>query len=514
MDLDVRERLTAFVKALPVAHRVMIVAAVLAVAMLAVPFVRWITTPSYTVLYSGLDDQGVAEAIDGLETAGVPYQLEGSRVLVPQEQLYATRAALAQEGIAGRSTPAGYELLDAQGLSVSDFRQRVDYQRALEGEIAKTLIAMDGIRDATVHLVVPEKELFAERQEPVTASVLLTTNRTLGETEVEAVTFLVTSSVEGLDSEQITVADSSGTVLHAPGDAGGSVATNRNMRQTREFEQALAADVTALLERVTDGTPASVVVRANLNFDEEHIESETYDPEAQVVLREQTNEENFEGTGMVPGGTVGVDGGPLQIGGGESIYDRAEDLREFGVNKTVARTTPAPGRVEGLSVAVVMDDGSLTGVNVPADDEIEALVGAALALDAERGDEVAVTAIPMPVPEEDEEEVTADALVDHLPQIVGALLLLLVALALFLMSRRRRRQVTVTAVERTANNDDLALDEGAAETQVIATPKPTELPEPPTMALQHDVAALIERQPEEIATLLRGWLADRRGGQS
>lgn len=231
--MDLRDRITGFVRELPVAQRVGIVAAVAALAMVGVVFVRWVTTPSYTVLYSGLDDTAVASVIDGLETQGVPYRLEagGSRVLVPREQLYPTRAALAADGVGGRTTPPGYELLDGQGLSVSDFRQRVDYQRALEGELARTLTAMDGIREATVHLVMPEEELFAEQQKPVTASVLLGTQRTLQQAEIEAVTFLVASSVEGLEVDQITVADASGTVLHAPGATGGaSVATNRNLR--------------------------------------------------------------------------------------------------------------------------------------------------------------------------------------------------------------------------------------------------------------------------------------------
>lgn len=509
--MDVRERVTAFVKALPVAHRVGIVAAVVAVAMLAVPFVSWITTPSYTVLYSGLDDEALSQVIDGLETQGVPYRLEsgGSAVLVPREQLYATRAALASEGVAGRSTPTGYELLDEQGLSVSDLRQRIDYRRALEGELARTLMAMDGIADATVHLVVPERELFAERQQPVTASVLLTTSRTLPETEVEAVTFLVASSVEGLETEHITVADAAGTVLHAPGEAGGtSVATNRNMRQTREFEEALGADVARLLERVTDGTPASVVVRATLNFDEQETRTEAFDPDSQVALREQTSEERFEGTGAPPGGVVGVDGGPLQAGGEESDYERDEALREFGIDTTTTTTVAAPGKVERLSVAIVMDDGSALDAAVPPEDEVEQLVSAALGLEPERGDEVAVSTLALDPPEEATLEPEAGEALDHLPQILGAVLLLLVVLALFLMSRRRS-SITVESIERTVDEvqelpepeEPAAVEAGASE------------PETPKTALHHDVAALVERQPEEIASLLRGWLADRRGQQ-
>lgn len=509
---DVKQRVTDFVRHLPVAHRVVIVAAIVALAMFAVLFVRWVTTPSYTLLYSGLDDKTLATTIEGLETAGVPYKLEGggSRVLVPREQLYETRAALAAEGVVGEAAPPGYELLDEQGLSVSDFRQRVDYQRALEGELAKTLMAMDGVQSATVRLVLPEEELFTERQEPVTASVLLDTTRELDQTEVEAVQFLVSSSVEGLDVDQITIADADGTVLAAPGDgAGGSAGGvgNRTMRQTREFEQTLAADVKELLER-TGGGPASVVVRAQLNFDQTQTETETYGPDAGVPLKEQTSAEDYQGNGTPPGGAVGVDGGPVDgTQAQESQYTREEVLREYGVDKVKATTVNAPGEIERLSVAIVMDDGSLTGADVPSNAQITELVSAALGLDPERGDTVAVQAVPYPA-EEEAEEPTGGGPMDVLPQIVAALVLLLVAVALFLMTRRRNTQREPEPLELDPVDEyDYEDDELEPQPEL---PEREPLPEIGPDPLQADVTELVERQPEEIATLLRSWLADRR----
>jgi flagellar M-ring protein FliF len=508
---DMRQRVTGFARALPAAHKVGIASALVALAMLSVVFARWVLTPSYTVLYAGMEPEAVAGAVDQLEAAGVPYRLEagGGTILVPREQLYETRASMAAEGFSGKAVPEGYELLADQGLSVSDFRQRVDYQRALEGEIAKTLMAMDGIDNATVHLVIPEEELFAEREEPVTASVLVDPSRPLDEGEVETVSFLVASSVEGLDVNAVTIADTDGTVLHAPGDAGASVATNRNLRQTREFEQALAGDVTTLLQRVAPGGPASVVVRANLNFDEAERQTETFDRDSAVATKEQTATENFQGVGALPGGAVGVDGGPQAVQGGDSDYQRDEALREFGVNKTTERVTGAPGAVEKLSVAIVMDDGSVTGERQPDVAEVEQLVTAALGLDQARGDTIAVSAIPFAAAEDEEEpEPEAQPLGEALPTIVGVAVLALVALALFLMTRRRKKTSKSTALEQ-------------APTVVVDVtsdppPAPTEQFEPvPAMVgaspeLRDEVTALVSRQPEEIATLLRSWLADRR----
>ena len=522
---DVRQRVTDFIRALPAAHRVVIVAAVLGVALGAGAFFKWVTTPSYTVLYAGLDDAGVSDVIDELETAGVPYKLGagGSSILVPREQLYTTRASLASAGISGETVPAGYELLDSGGLSVSDFRQRVDYQRALEGELAKTLLAMDGINAATVHLVMPERELFTEEQQPVTASVLVDPARPLGPEEIETITFLVASSVEGLDTGSITVADAAGTVLHAPGDvAGASVATNRNLRATQEFERALAADVEGLLERVGGG-PASVVVRAELNFDEVAQETEDYAPESAVALRSQETAETFSGTGATqPLGAVGVDGGPLPIAGegSTSDYERTDRVDEFAIDKTSSRRISAPGRVEKLSVAIVVDDGSLTGTGVPPTAEVEALVAAALGLEPERGDSIAVQAVPFPAVVEDAEQAPpATDMVGIASQVVAVLVLLLVSLALFLMTRRRKPKppevtwqqpvdLPVTPIEVDDEDDEL----------VIPEPEPVVRREAPLVAasigvgsdLQREVTEMVERQPEEIAALLRTWLADRR----
>ncbi len=501
-------------RALPMAHRIGMGAAAAGLLMASVLFLQWVSTPSYTVLASGLGDGDVARIVDQLETEGVPYEIGngGTTVLVPRNQLYTTRASMAQAGIAAESAPVGYELLDDQGLTVSDFRQQVDYQRALEGELARTLMAMDGIRSATVHLVLPEDELFTERQQPATASVLVDTLRTLNASEVEAVTFLVASSVEGLEASGITVADASGTVLHAPGDGSvpGAVAS-RQLRETREFESALAGDISQLLGRAT-GSPASVVVRAVLDFDETSTETETFDQDSQVALREQTTTETFEGDGAATGGAVGVDGGPIAAGDGESSYERDEVLREYGVNRTTTVTTQAPGRVDKLSVAIVMDDGTATGAAVPDPAEIEDLVAAAVGLERDRGDSVAVSAVPFPEAQDAVEGGAAmDAMLDRVPELIALIVLGVVAVGLFLMTRRRGETEDLMPALGRAEREGpvIEVDDRVEEPVAVAV---AERPRPlaPDDTLKREVSELVERQPEEIATLLRGWLADQR----
>jgi flagellar M-ring protein FliF len=514
--MEERASFTTTLRSLPLAHQVVIGIAVAVLGMAAFLFYQWISTPSYALLYSNLDDQSLATVVDELERLDVPYRIEGggSRVLVPRSQVYEVRADLAASGAQSGMAPQGYEILDDQGLNVSDFRQRIDYQRALEGELARTLLVMDEITSATVHLVLPEESLFAEDEEPVTASVLIDTARTLSEAEVETITFLVASSVEGLQAKDVTVADVGGQVLQAAGQLNaGAALSSRNLRMTREFEAALAGDVRALLSSVVGANSASVVVRADLDFDERSTESETYDPDSSTALKEQTTTETFAGSGAnAVGGTLGVDGSAgIPQGDGDYTYDRSEVIREYGVDRVISRTVTAPGAVKQLSVAVVMDDGSITGAAAPAVSEVESLVKAAIGLDEARGDTLAVSAVAFPAPEDTDAAATVEAPAPDpmamIPQAIGGLVLLVVMVALLLMARggKKRKKgeaVVVEGGEPAALPFGVSADRRADDRQPVAVGTGS--------GLQPEVIDLVQRQPEEVAMLLRGWLADRR----
>lgn len=506
--MERRNRIGDMLVALPLAHQIVIGAAAVVLALAAFLFFQWVSAPSYTVLYSQLDDSTLATVVDELDRQGVDYEIEagGSRVLVPKSSVYQIRASLAAAGVQNGALPQGYSILDGQGLNVSDFRQRVDYQRALEGEMALTLLAMNNISSATVHLVIPEESLFVEDEESVTASVLLETASPLGELEIETVTFLVASGVEGLDPQNVTVADVDGNVLHAAGDmAAESAISNRNLRMTHDFEAALAADVQALLASVVGPDSASVVVRAQLDFDEQQVETVTYDAESAVPTSESTRNEQYNGAGTPPGGTLGVEGETIvSEADGEYTYSLEEIIREYGVDNVVTREVTAPGKVEALSVAVVMDDGSLTGAPVPPVAEIEALITAAVGLDAVRGDTLSVSTIAYPVPEVVEEPIAAEAapmdIMSMIPQFIGGLVLFIVMVALLLMARGGKKSKKGATVE---NTQPAALPGGEGAAAALAG-------RVEGAEIHPEVINLVQKQPEEIAVLLRSWLADRR----
>jgi len=525
--MTVIERLQELWRELPVAHRVMAAAAVVVAGLAAVFFFQWVSTPSYTVLYSGLDDTDIAGVIDELESLGVAYQLDGSTVQVPKGQLFDIRARLAGAGIAGSPTPAGYELLDSEGLTVNDFRQRIDFQRAVEGELSRTLMALDAINTARVQLVIPEDQLFRESSAGATASVLVGPKRTLTVGEVETIIFLVSSAVEDLAPSDVTVADTSGNTLNAPDGMGGATSViSRNLRTERELEAALARDVTQLLAGWGQ-TRARVSVNAVLNFDETESQVESIGPTTQTPVRQQTIDESYSGTGAPPGGVVGVDGGPDSTGDATTTdYSRTEANTEFAMDRTVTRLVSAPGEIEGLSVAVVLDDGSLSGIAAPNPTVIGNQVAAALGLNEDRGDVVDVQAVAMEAIDEEAAAAAAagtSSIMDLIPQVLGGLALLVVAAALFLMSRGRTDTDQITwlpappagfgggSVAQIGSGQQAvqaALTQGTAGIPVAAGfPAAAGLPGARQQA-PTGVATLAQRQPEEIATLLRSWLAE------
>jgi len=514
--MEQRSNISDMLRGLPLAHQVVIAIAAIILAMAGFFFFQWISTPSLTVLFNDLDDQNLAVVVDELERLGVPYEIEGggNRVLVPKSEVYAVRSELAAAGVRSGANPEGYELLDGQGLNVSDFRQRVDYQRALEGELEKTLLAMDAINAATVHLVLPAETLFVQDEEPVTASVLIATNRSLAELEVETVTFLVAAAVEGLDTKNVTVADVGGMILQAGGEVtGSSVASNKNLRMTRDFEASLANDVGNILTAVVGPNAASVVVHADLDFDETSTETQTYENADATVLADSNMRETYTGVGDPPGGTLGVEGEEVITEDGAAYtYERDEVITEYGVDQIITRTVTAPGKVESISVAVVMDDGSLTGAPVPEMAEVEALIAAAVGLEIDNGDTLSVTAIPFPVATEavaTDEEAAAAArpdIMSLIPQAIGGLVILLVAGALLLMSRGPKKP---KAVPIEATTPALGASTGAAGAEHGA-PAGVGAGSGADSGIPPDVMTLVQRQPEEIAVLLRGWLADRR----
>src|SRR3712207_6298167 len=225
---------------------------IVALAVGGVFFANWAFQPAAAPPFRNLSGQDASAMVEELSASGVPYELAdgGATVLVPQDQVYDMRLKMSGQGLPAQAD-TGYALLDKQGITTSEFMQKVGYQRALEGELGKTIKSIEGVKAATVHLVIPQKDIFSDDEKHPTASVLVASQagKELDNQQVQAIVHLVASSVEGLDPDQVTVAGADGTVL-STGDGKGLTGGAGDVRsqQTQQFETRMNTALQAMLE--------------------------------------------------------------------------------------------------------------------------------------------------------------------------------------------------------------------------------------------------------------------------
>lgn len=528
LDLDqVRSRAASVYSGFTPGQRTVTILAVIGLVFGGMMFARWAATPTMVPLFTSLTTEDAAGITEALTAQGVAYELTdgGTSILVPQNEVYDLRVSLSSEGLPAGDT-VGYDLLDNQGITTSEFKQRTDYQRALEGELSKTITSIEGVEAATVHVVIPEEDLFTDDAKRPTASVLVKTapDKTLTGQQVQAVVNLVASSVEGLEPTQVTLADDKGNVLSAPGEDGSTmVAGDTQSQQTREFEKQLADSVESMLTPVVGAGGAAVEVRAQLNFDRKTTVSEQFDDEG-VAISTSEAEETYTGTNGTVGGVLGPDGTPVPTDAGSTDYEKREERNEMAVDKVTREIQTAPGAVERLSVAVLLDESA------PADygtGQIEDLVAAAAGIDQRRGDTVQVTRLAFDktadtAAQEELEKAAAEAKAAQTMGVVRTAVVVFVILLVLLMayiSMRRATKTRATPVDVKRLESLLKAKETEEQRQLQlltelpeVEPLPLELPPEVQERVQvhSEIVELIDQQPEEVAQLLRGWLADRR----
>src|SRR3954462_8366302 len=284
-------------------------AALIALAVGAYFFATWASKPTYSILFNNLSTKDASAIVESLQKSGTQYELanDGQTVMVPQDQVNDLRLSLSSEGLPGDSD-TGYALLDQQGITTSDFMQHTNYQRALEGELSNTIKSIDGVEAATVHLVMPQKDVFADDQNKPTASVLVQSSPTkpLSSQQVQAIVHLVASSVEGLDPTQVTVAGADGKILSTGGGAAvGTGADGGNDSQTVGFQNRMNTSLQNMLDSVVGPGHAVVTTTAELDFDQAQTTSKTYNADPSVpALSESNSREAYNNSTSCAGGVL------------------------------------------------------------------------------------------------------------------------------------------------------------------------------------------------------------------
>jgi flagellar M-ring protein FliF len=378
-------------------QRMMIAGTAVAVVVVIIVGGVLASRAGYSTLYSGLSPEEAGLVVQELDTKKIPYRITGggSSIQVPTSQVYSARISLASEGFP-RSGSVGFEIFDGNLFGMTDFLQKINYRRALEGELAKTISQMQEVDGVRVHIVIPERPLFKEDEQPATASVVIKGNpaRSLSSRQIEGIAYLVASSVEGLEPNRVTILDSRGTLM-SRGFPDGDGEPGNQLELAQSVETYLEGKAQTLLDEVLGPGRSVVRVSAVLNFRRIESSTETYDPETAVVRSEERIET-----------TKGESG------------DRSEtSVTNYEMGRTVESIANEVGNLEKLSVAVMVDGkyeegtdqyGEVTRTFVPRTaDELQTLAGivrSAVGVDDRRGDyfEIATIAFDRTYLEEQE----------------------------------------------------------------------------------------------------------------
>lgn len=497
-------------------QKVVTVCAVLALLVGGIVYATWHTSPPYAPLYTNLAASDASAIVDKLNSDGVPYKLAaaGTEITVPQSKVYDTRLKMSSAGLPS-SSQSGYSLLDKEGVTTSEFRQQVDFQRAIEGELAKTIQSMSGVQSASVHLAIPQQNVFNDGTQKPTAAVLLglAAGTQLTTQQVQSIVYLVSSGVPSLSADDVTVTDASGQLLAAPGQGiAGTAGTDTRTQAVEDYNTREAARLQALLAPLVPSGHAVVTVNADLNFDKSSTTTRSYlyDPKA-PPLSQQTTKETYTGK-PGSGGTLGAGtatGGVTANGSGN--YNKTSSTRDNALGTKTQTTQNAPGALNKEAIGVLLDS-SVKGVNLA---RINSLIRSAAGFNAARGDTLSIQGMPF-----DQSAALAaakaqaaaakaaaakqarDRLVSYIKQGLLGLALVAIVVGVWLAGRRRRR-----TPEPPYENDDLFGPDPLDEPP-LAAPQPAPVTDEIREAAsrRHTLLSLAEEQPKDVASVLSGWL--------
>lgn len=508
------------------------------------------TTPQMAPLYTGLSFEDSSAIVTTLQSSGTPHEIrgEGDTILVPRDKITAIRMSLAADGLPN-SGQVGYEIFDDQStLGATSFVQDVNLVRAMEGELARTISSLARVKSARVHLVLPKRELFRRERADPTASITLGVRGTLSGSEINAIQHMVSSAIQGMSPNNVSIIDSSGRLLAAGNGSNDEGAMTGDLDERAiAMENRLRTRIEELLASVVGAGRVRVQISADLEYNRTTQSSETFDPEGQVVRSTQTRELSNSSNGASDGGAVSVGnelpGASLNNSSGQGSTDQSattEETVNFEISKSTQTQIIEAGAIKRLSVAVLVDgvytqnaDGAST--YEPRTEEqlaqIAALVRSAIGFSAERGDQVEVANIQFA----ERPDIAAigtgapgmfDFTRDDLMSAAEMLVTLLISIALMLfvmrplIKRVLEPEAPLPLTDANAGSGqitpDMALAAAAAGTTVGAPNQPAgpdlmgdakSQGEAQSRTL-NQVGDLIEENPKQAGVIVRDWLSE------
>ncbi len=496
----------------------------------------WGHRPDLTTLYANLNPADAGTIVEQLKASRVTYRLEdgGTRILVPSSVVHETRIKLATAGLP-QGGGVGFELFDRSNFGATDFVQKLNYQRALQGELARTIAQIREVRQARVHIVLPQPTVFSDREKPTTASVVLglQPGARLTPEQVRAIVHLVSGSVEGLDADHVTVIDSAGRMLSQRADRGVGAGGANQLEYQVSLEAELQRRVQSMLEEVLGPGKASVRVAAQVEFSSGERTEERVDPNT-VIRSEQRTTDTTRGSSMRPTGVVGSTpyaGGSVATASGTSTTTdtlKEQESIQYEVGRVVERRTLVAGELKRLTVAVLVDppyklvagpkgtERKVPQPRPPAEmEKLKTMVMKAVGYSAQRGDEVEVAELPFDTSAMERERIVAEqvertafwwSLVK--PASTGLAVLLVLIFVLRPLLALLRSQVRLgRRLDVTESATVTAPSAAQIKARAMAALNPAQLLKVKEREeLQGRVGEMARSNPQQMAQLLRTWM--------
>jgi flagellar M-ring protein FliF len=502
-----------------------------------------VTQPQMTTLFTDLSIEDSSSIIKDLERQGIQYELrnDGTIIMVPKDKVTRLRMKLAEGGLP-KGGGVGYEVFDkSDALGTTSFVQNINHLRALEGELARTIRAIDRIQAARVHLVLPERPLFAREAPEPSASIVVRVRGSLDAQQIRAIRHLVASAVNGLKPQRVSIVDESGQLL-ADGAASDPDQAIGDERRTA-FEKRIRKQVEDIVSSVVGSGRARVQLSADFDFNKITQTSDKYDPEGRVLRSSQTREESSltaDNNGQV---TVNNElPGNQQNGGAVTPKDQSkktEETNNYEISRTTKTEVTEAGRVNRISVAVLVDgiyskndkgDLAYTDRNKEQLDRIATLVRSAIGFDQKRGDQVEVVNLrfadaPSTAPITEPTgflgmlQFTKD---DVMYFVELGVMMLLGLIVLFMVIRPLVRRILASeevaalagALTAPALTDESGSSGGGGQALVAGGSSTANAIDVATIQGQvhaqsvHRVGELAERNPNETVAIIRQWLTE------
>jgi flagellar M-ring protein FliF len=422
---NISEQARGFFKGLSLARKITLLAIVVGTLAGFMVLMFWSTRQEYDTLFTNLNSQDAGEILAHIKDQKIPFKIgdNGKIIRVPKERVHEVRMDLASAGLP-KGSGVGFEIFDETNLGMTEFVQNVNYQRALQGELARTIGQIEEVEHARVHIVSPERSLFLEQEEPATASVALKlkANQSLDKGQIRGIVHLVSSSVSGLSPENVTIVDTSGKMLAGFEEKSDiSQASQDQMAFQHKLENTLESRVKSMLDTALGSGKSIVRLSAEMDFRRSEKTEERFFPDNQVVRSQQLLSTDGSGPGDTVAGIPGVLSNMTtetkadSQQGRDAGFSKKDTTVNYEIGKMTRHIIEPVGEINRISVAVLVDgtyrqveteDGTRQTKYFPRSSEelakLEAIVRRAVNFDPERGDKVEVVNIPFETSRMDE----------------------------------------------------------------------------------------------------------------